>query len=75
MKKEARWSRVNTQGNRYESAVPRCNIISVTIGKPIEPHNMQDPVEPDSWKTAIKMRDASSEHLLQHCGEPDLTAN
>jgi len=35
---------------------------------------MQDPAAPDSWKTAIKLRDAAREHILRHCGEPDLGA-
>jgi 1-acyl-sn-glycerol-3-phosphate acyltransferase len=59
---------------RDESRFPRRGIITVTIGKPIEPHRVQDPVAPDVWTTAIKMRDAAREHILRHCGEPDLGA-
>ncbi len=51
----------------------RRGTIHVTIGKPIEPHLLHDPASPDSWATAIKLRDAAREHILQHCGEPDLS--
>ncbi|MGB5218335.1 MAG: AMP-binding protein [Smithella sp.] len=46
--------------------------ITVTIGKPIEPRHAQDISSPDSWTAALKLRDAAREHILKHCGEPDL---
>jgi 1-acyl-sn-glycerol-3-phosphate acyltransferase len=57
---------------RDVSLFPRRGTITVTIGKPIEPRSVQDPAEPDAWTTAIKLRDAAREHILKHCGEPDL---
>ena len=59
---------------RDESRFPRRGTIIITIGKPIAPRQIQDPVAPDLWTTAIKMRDAAREHILRHCGEPDLGA-
>jgi 1-acyl-sn-glycerol-3-phosphate acyltransferase len=57
---------------RDVSLFPRRGTITVTIGKPIEPRSVQDPAGPDAWTTAIKLRDAAREHILKHCGEPDL---
>ncbi|MEQ8253179.1 MAG: AMP-binding protein [Smithellaceae bacterium] len=59
---------------RGESRFPRRGAVIVTIGKPVEPGGMQDRAASDSWKTAIKLRDAAREHILRHCGEPDLGA-
>lgn len=59
---------------RGESRFPRRGAVIVTIGKPVEPGGMQDRAAQDSWKTAIKLRDAAREHILRHCGEPDLGA-
>jgi 1-acyl-sn-glycerol-3-phosphate acyltransferase len=58
---------------RDVSLFPRRGIITVIIGKPIEHLRRQDPSAPDSWTKAIKLRDAAREHILQHCGEPDLS--
>ncbi len=57
---------------RDVSLFPRRGRIAVTIGKPIEPHCVQDPSAPDSWTTAIRLRDAARDYILRHCGEPDL---
>ncbi|PKN51882.1 MAG: acyl-phosphate glycerol 3-phosphate acyltransferase [Deltaproteobacteria bacterium HGW-Deltaproteobacteria-13] len=57
---------------RDVSLFPRRGSIAVTIGKPVDPHLVQDPAAPDAWATAIKLRDAAREHILRHCGEPDL---
>jgi len=59
---------------RDQSRFPRRGAVIVTIGKPIEPRGRQDAVDPDLWTTAIKLRDAAREHILQYCGEPDLGA-
>ena len=58
---------------RDVSNFPRRGKITVTIGKPIEPDNVKDSVASDSWATAIKLRDAAREHILRHCGEPDIS--
>ena len=47
--------------------------ISITIGKPIDPHRLQEAGAPDLWATAIKMHDAARVHILKYCGEPDLS--
>ena len=60
---------------RDVSFFPRRGQIAVTIGKPIEPHRVQDPSAPDSWTTAIRLRDAAREHILKYCGEPDLAGH
>jgi len=60
---------------RDVSLFPRRGSITVTIGKPIEPRHLQDLSAPDSWTTAIKLRDAVREHILKHCGEPDLSGH
>lgn len=57
---------------RDVSLFPRRGQIAVTIGKPIEPHGVQDPSAPDSWTTAIRLRDAARDYILRPCGEPDL---
>jgi len=57
---------------RDVSLFPRRGRIDVTIGKPIAPNSMQDASAGDKWTTAIKLRDVTREHILRHCGEPDL---
>ncbi|MEN6373966.1 MAG: AMP-binding protein [Smithella sp.] len=59
---------------RDQSRFPRRGAVIVTIGKPIESRSLHDAVAPDLWTTAIKLRDAAREHILQYCGEPDLGA-
>jgi 1-acyl-sn-glycerol-3-phosphate acyltransferase len=54
---------------RSGSWFPRRGSISIQIGRPIEP----DPAETDAWSRALKLRDLSRQHILRHCGEPDLT--
>jgi 1-acyl-sn-glycerol-3-phosphate acyltransferase len=60
---------------RDVSLFPRRGRIGVTIGKPIAPHSVQDASEDDTWTTAIKLRDVTREHILRHCGEPDLAGH
>lgn len=50
---------------RGDSWFPRRGKLEVTFGPPISPAN-------DSWKSAVKLRDASRGFILDHCGEPDL---
>jgi acyl carrier protein len=51
---------------------PRRGMITITIGKPIEPAEVRDGTKDTVWSTALKLRDAAREHILRHCGEPDL---
>jgi 1-acyl-sn-glycerol-3-phosphate acyltransferase len=57
---------------RDGSWLPRRGSISVTIGKPIEPKAIKAHGEADSWAIAMRLCDAAREHILCHCGEPDL---
>ncbi len=58
---------------RSGSWLPRAGAISVTIGKPIEPDEIKAQTGADLWTTALKLRDATREHILRYCGEPDLS--
>ncbi|KQC08289.1 MAG: acyl-phosphate glycerol 3-phosphate acyltransferase [Smithella sp. SDB] len=60
---------------RDVSMFPRRGTITVTVGKPVEPRSMQDKSAPDSWTTAIKLRNAVREYILRYCGEPDLSGH
>lgn len=51
---------------------PRRGMVIVTVGKPIEPARLQEPTPSDLWQEALRLRDAAREHILRHCGEPDL---
>ena len=55
-----------------ETWFPRRGMITMTIGKPIEPAEARDGAKDNVWSTALKLRDATREHILRHCGEPDL---
>jgi 1-acyl-sn-glycerol-3-phosphate acyltransferase len=55
---------------RGESAFPRHGEVHVTIGKPIEPASAAP--AGDSWQAALTLRNAARDHILRHCGEPDL---
>ena len=57
---------------RGDSWFPRRGIISLTIGKPLHPAQIQRETGGDSWKTAIALRDLSRQYILQHVQEPDL---
>jgi 1-acyl-sn-glycerol-3-phosphate acyltransferase len=49
--------------------LPRRGTVTVTIGELIETQNIKDT---DSWTVALRLREKSREHILRHCGEPDL---
>lgn len=51
---------------------PRRGMITVTIGKPIEPAEVRDKGKDTVWSTALKLRESARGHILRHCGEPDL---
>jgi 1-acyl-sn-glycerol-3-phosphate acyltransferase len=50
--------------------LPRFGCIDIYIGAPIVPPSSGDP-----FSAAITMRDAAREHILAHCGEPELSAS
>ncbi|MDD5037522.1 MAG: AMP-binding protein [Methylococcaceae bacterium] len=56
---------------RDGSWFPRHGAISVNIGKPIMPSIIQP--EGDFWEKVLQLRDQAREHILSHCGEPDLS--
>jgi 1-acyl-sn-glycerol-3-phosphate acyltransferase len=60
---------------RDVSLFPRRGTITVTIGQPIDPRSLRDASAPDPWTTAIKLREATREYILSHCGEPDLAGH
>jgi 1-acyl-sn-glycerol-3-phosphate acyltransferase len=49
----------------------RGNLV-VTIGEPIYPHDEALPPTADPWDIALMLRERAREHILNHCGEPDL---
>lgn len=51
---------------------PRRGIITVTVGKPIDPVELRDEGKDAVWATALKLRESAREHILRYCGEPDL---
>ena len=57
---------------RANSARPNRGVIRIVIGKPIHIHEFTQDEKIDSWSTALSLRDAAREHILRHCGEPDL---
>ena len=52
---------------RAHSWFPRRGAIGVSIGRPIEPDATQK-----TWPATLALRDHARQHILQHCGEPDL---
>lgn len=57
---------------RANSARPNRGVIHIVIGKPIYLHELTKDRQDDSWRTALLLRDAARNHILHHCGEPDL---
>ena len=55
---------------RDGSHVPRRAPITVVVGSPIEP----GPRTEGTWSEAVRLRDATREQILRHCGAPDLAA-
>lgn len=58
---------------RDESWFPRHGAITVTIGKPIDPQKFKTETAADNWSVALRLREVAREHILNHCGEPDLS--
>ncbi|MBI3574375.1 MAG: AMP-binding protein [Gammaproteobacteria bacterium] len=50
---------------RDGSWFPRRGAVMLTIGAPLTPASTD-------WQAALKLRDAARDHILRHCGEPDL---
>lgn len=55
-----------------DTKFPRRGSITVTIGRPLDPAALADDPASGLWATAIRLRDLSRDHILRHCGEPDL---
>ena len=47
-------------------------MINVVIGKAIEPGAAGETGQADVWTRALELRALAREHILSHCGEPDL---
>jgi len=58
---------------RDGSWFPRRGTIQVVIGERISPAAVAPEAQGDTWRTAIVLRDRAREHILRHCGEPDLS--
>ncbi|MGD9390973.1 MAG: AMP-binding protein [Thioalkalispiraceae bacterium] len=52
---------------------PHRGQIVVTIGPVISPEVPGTRSREEIWRAAVKLRDASREHILRYCGEPDLS--
>ncbi len=52
---------------RAHSWYPRAGKITVTIGEPVLPDHRAG-----EWSAALGVRDYARQHMLAHCGEPDL---
>ena len=53
---------------RAGESIFRRGIVRVVFGAPIRPSGTD-------WSAAVKLRDAAREHILRHCGEPDLASD
>ena len=58
---------------RDESWFPRHGVITITIGKPIDPQKFKTDTTADNWSVALRLRESAREHILDYCGEPDLS--
>lgn len=58
---------------RAGSWFPRHGRITITIGQAITKDSLKDFDKLDEWNTALKLRDATREHILRYCGEPALS--
>ncbi|MEA2027398.1 MAG: AMP-binding protein, partial [Campylobacterota bacterium] len=57
---------------RDRSWFPHHGSITIEIGKPIEPKEIEIKGNNPEWDKAIELRDRSRAFILKHCGEPDL---
>ena len=58
---------------RSRSWFPRRGRITISVGEPIDPGQLPESVQGDSWHLALALRDAARQYILRHCGEPDLS--
>ena len=54
------------------TCLPRRGVITVHIGQPINPSLINQDRAPDLWSKALVLRGLARDHILRHCGEPDL---
>ncbi|TNF35283.1 MAG: acyl-phosphate glycerol 3-phosphate acyltransferase [Gammaproteobacteria bacterium] len=59
---------------RSGSWFPRHGRVILNIGDPINTQELAEATQNDNWKTALVLRDKSRQYILNHCGEPDLSA-
>ncbi|MBE9540034.1 MAG: AMP-binding protein [Proteobacteria bacterium] len=57
---------------RSDTWLPHHGAITVTFGEAIYPDRVKEKATDNTWAIALKLRDASREDILRHCGEPDL---
>ena len=57
---------------RGDSWFPRRGTISITLGSPLYPAQIQQDSGGDTWQATITLRDLTRDYLLRHVGEPDL---
>ena len=58
---------------RAGTLMPRRGQITFTVGKVITPEVEVEAGSGDKWSTAVKLREAAHRHILDHCGEVDLS--
>jgi 1-acyl-sn-glycerol-3-phosphate acyltransferase len=51
---------------------PHHGAIRVIFGEPIYPDKVKETATDSPWMIALKLRDATRQDILRHCGEPDL---
>ncbi len=59
---------------RAHSWFPRRGSITISIGAPCDASELRSELGDDDWAVAVRLRDMAREHMLRHCGEPDLTS-
>ncbi|KPK39712.1 MAG: acyl-phosphate glycerol 3-phosphate acyltransferase, partial [Gammaproteobacteria bacterium SG8_47] len=57
---------------RAHSWFPRRGAITVSIGAPVDTAALKSELGDDDWAIAVRLRDMARDHMLRHCGEPDL---
>ena len=57
---------------RSGSWFPHRGTISIEVGAPVDPRELEAQAGTDHWRIAIALRDRCRAFILRHCGEPDL---
>jgi len=57
---------------RSDTWFPHHGVITVTFGEAIYSNKIKANATDNTWAIALKLRDASRQEILLHCGEPDL---